>query len=96
MFSGGQMTQLVIDPLKENNIFLVRVPPNMTHLYQPLDLTVNRSANSFFKRKLTEWYSYEIIRLLDAGTKLDAIDVKLKLTILKPLHASWIIDFLMT
>ena len=29
----------VIDLLKENNIFLVRVPPNMTHLYQPLDLT---------------------------------------------------------
>ena len=90
----GQMTQPVIDLLKENNIFLVHVPPNMTHLYQPLDLTPNRSAKPFFKRKFTEWYSYEITRLLDAGTKLDDIEVKLKLTILKPLHASWIIDFL--
>ena len=89
----GQMTQPVIDMLKENNIFLVRVPPNTTHIYQRLDLTFNRSAKSFCKRKFTEWYSYEITRLLDAGTKLDDIEVKLKLTILKPLHASWIIDF---
>ena len=87
------MKQPVIVLLKDNNIFLVRVPPNMTHLYQLLDLTVNRSAKSFFKRKFTEWFSYEITRLLDAGTKLDDIEVKLKLTILKPLHASWIIDF---
>ena len=53
----------------------------MNHLSQPLDLTVNRSAKSFFKRKFTEWYSNEITRLLDAGTNLDNIEVKLKLIV---------------
>ena len=62
----GQMTQPVLDMLKENSIFLVRVPANMTHLYQPLDLTVNRSAKAFFKRKFTEWYSNQIQRALYA------------------------------
>ena len=39
-----QMTQPVLDLLKESDILLVRVPANMKHIFQPLDLTVNRSA----------------------------------------------------
>ena len=38
----GQMTNEVISLLKENNIILIRVPANMTHIFQPLDLTVNQ------------------------------------------------------
>ena len=37
----GQMTEDVLEKLKRSNIFLVRVPANMTHIFQPLDLTVN-------------------------------------------------------
>ena len=49
------MTQPDLDPLKENNIFLVRVTANMAHLMQPPDVAVNRSlAKSFFKRQFTE------------------------------------------
>ena len=88
-----QMTQPVWDLLKENDILLVRVPANMTHIFQPLDLTVNRSAKSFFKRKFTEWYSNELKLQLETGTKLDNIEVKLNLTTLKPLHSTWIIEF---
>ena len=33
----------------ENRILVVRVPANMTHLFQPLNLTVNESANDFIK-----------------------------------------------
>ena len=39
-----QMTQLVLDLLKENDILLARVPANMMHIFQSFDLTVNRSA----------------------------------------------------
>ena len=35
----GQMTDLVLLKLRENIIFLVRVSPNMTNFFQPLDLT---------------------------------------------------------
>ena len=89
---SGQMTRVVLDKLQDNNIHLVRVPPNMTNLFQPLDLTVNRAAKAYMKRRFTEWYSNEIWKELEAGKDLDDIDVKLTLTILKPLHARWLVD----
>ena len=46
----GQMTEPVLNILKEYNICLVIVPAIMTDIFQPLDLTVNRSVKSFFKR----------------------------------------------
>ena len=52
---SGQMTDPVIQKLCDNHIKLVRVPPNMTHLFQPLDLTVNGAAKSYLKRRFTEW-----------------------------------------
>ena len=89
----GQMTDPVVEAPKENKIILVKIPPNMTHIYQPLDLTVNRSAKAFFKRKFTEWYSQEIHKQLEEGKKIDQVDVVLRLSVLKPLHAKWIIEF---
>ena len=54
---SGQMTDPVIEKLKESNIKLTMVPANMTNLFQPLDLTVNGSAKAFLKKKFTEQYS---------------------------------------
>ena len=51
---SGQMTDPVIEKLKESNIKLTMVPANMTNLFQPLDLTVNGSAKAFLKKKFTE------------------------------------------
>ena len=65
----------------------------MTQIFQPLDLTVSRSAKSFVKQKFTEWYYNKIKLQLEAETKLDGIEVKLALTTLKPLHSTWIIEF---
>ena len=33
-----------------------KVPLNMTHLFQPLDLTVNKVARDFTKKKFSEWF----------------------------------------
>ena len=57
---SGQMTDPVIEKLKENNIKLTRVPANLTNLFQPPDLTVNGSVKAFLKKKFTEWYSASI------------------------------------
>ena len=62
----------------------------MTNLFQPLDLTVNGSAKAFMKRKFTDWYSSSISKQLDEGKAIDDVDMDLKLSILKPLHAHWI------
>ena len=88
----GQITEAVINKLRENNILTVRVPANMTNIFQPLDLTVNGSAKSFMKRKFTEWYSTEIGVALNQGIPLDDIEIKLQLSVLKPLHASWLVE----
>ena len=89
----SQMTEAVLNILKEYNICLVKVPANMADNFQPLDLTVNRSAISFFKRKFTSWYSSQIQRGVESGKNIDEIEVKLNLTTLKPLHAAWIMEF---
>jgi len=89
----GQMTEPVLNVLKESNICLVKVPANMTDIYQPLDLTVNRSAKAFFKKKFTHWYSEQIQNEFDKGKDIDEIEVKLSLTVLKPLHAAWIKEY---
>ena len=60
----GKMTQPVLDLLKNNNIFLLLLPPNTIHLFT----------------------NPEIMPILDARAKLDKVEVKLELTILKPLH----------
>ena len=88
----GQMTEPVKEKLRANNILLVRVPANMTNLFQPLDLTVNGSVKALMKQKFTLWYSQEISKALNEGVPLDDIEINLKLSVLKPLHAKWLLE----
>ena len=91
----GQMTAPALKRLEDNNIVLTKVPANMTYLYQPLDAqgSVNGEAKKFMKNKFTNWYSSEVMRELDKGSDIDAIEIKLKLSVMKPLHAAWLINF---
>ena len=52
----GQMISEHTSLLLKNNIFIVTVPNNMTHLFQPLYLTVNGHCKTFLKRKFTQWF----------------------------------------
>lgn len=89
----GQMTAPVLQCFKEHNIYVVNVPTNMSKSYQHLDQTVNGYAKRFMKRKFNKWYSQQGQQQLDNGKKLDEVSGKLKLTTLKPLQASWIVEF---
>ena len=64
----------------------------MTNLFQPLDLTINRSAKAFMKKKFAEWYSLEVMKQLNSGKNAEEIEVKLLLSKLKPLHAIRLIE----
>ena len=44
----------------------------------------------FLKSKFTEWYSIFIAAQLDEGKAIENVEVKLKLSVLKPLQAKWI------
>ena len=73
----GQMTERVKDKLTSLSIEPVSVPANMTHFFQPLDLTVNGSAIMFMRKQFTEYCSHQ----------LENIEVDFRLTSLKPLHS---------
>ena len=72
--------------------FLFRVPANITNIFQPLDLTVNGLFKALMKSKFTEWYSKEIAKQLQKKIPMEDIEVKLKVLVLKPLHASWLVE----
>ena len=56
------------------------------------DLTVNREAKKFMKDQFTSWYSAQIQSQLGSGMVLDEVDVDLRLSVLKPIHATWIVS----
>ena len=89
----GQMTTEVLDVITKNNIVVVNVPANMTKFYQPLDLTINGHEKRFFKSKFSAWYADQISKQLNEDVKIDEVDVKFRLTTMKPLHAQWVVDF---
>ena len=45
----------VTSHLLQNNIYFITVPNNMTHLFQPLDFTVNGNCQKFMKNELAKW-----------------------------------------
>ena len=53
----AKITTKVIDKLKDLNIECVFVPANMTHFFQPLDLTVNHCAKQNMRNEFVEYYS---------------------------------------
>ena len=71
----------------------MKIPPNMTHLFQPLDLTVNKVAKDFMKKKFSEWFSRQISIGLENGQELEDIQIDCRLSVLKPMHAKWLISF---
>ena len=77
----------------ENTINLEKVPVNLSYLFQLLDVQggPNGHAKRFMK-KFTLWYAHQVKSELDKGKKIEEIDISMKLSIPKPLHAKWLID----
>ena len=77
--------------LADNNIESIRVPANCTDRLQPLDLSINKPAKEFLRRKFQEWFASQIATQLDEGdTGGQHIDTRL--SIMKPLGARWLVE----
>ena len=87
-----QMAGPVLELLHDNRILMVKVPANMTHLYQTLDLSVNNSEKAFMHRKFKTWYREQVHQQLDEGKNIEDFKIDFRLTTMKPLHASWLIE----
>ena len=56
----GQTTDKIFKVLKDNHILVTKVPANMTHLFQPLDLTINKATKDYTKQKFPDWFTCQI------------------------------------
>ena len=76
--------------LENNNIIVVSIPANCTDCLQPMDLSVNKCAKEFLKRKFREWYSEQVKEQLDSGASVSPVD--LKMSTMKLLGAGWLVS----
>ena len=90
----AQSTDKVTRVLTRLNIKVVPVPKNMTHLLQPLDLTTNASLKKMEKRGFSDYFTSTITKVLEKEPNRDVatIEVDLKLSMLKPIHAMVLTD----
>ena len=89
----GQWTDAVKDVVKESNGKMVLVPNNWINYFQPLDLTVNKSSKDFLRQEAQSWYSQEIVKQMEAGKRPGEIKVDVRISVVKPLHAKWIVKY---
>ena len=89
----GQWTDKVKDLVRESKGKMVPVPSNWTNYFQPLDLTVNKSCKDFSRQEAQSWYTNEIVEQMQQGKKPHEIKVDVRISIVKPLHAKWIVKF---
>ena len=83
----GQCTENTLTFLDSNNVNVVLIPPNCTDRLQPLDLSVNKVAKEFLRRKFQAWYAQNVCAQLEEKMSKKPID--LRLSTVKPLGAKW-------
>ena len=90
----GQMTDPVLKVLSNNSILLQSVPANFTYLFKPLDIqgVPNGFVKRLMKNKFSDWYAAQITHAMDDSRELDSIDIELKLSVIKPFHAKWMME----
>ena len=86
--TGSEMQSLLL----ENNIISVIVPNNCTDVLQPLDLSFNKPLKDHLRSKFQLWYSEQVSKQMDDGKQPEDIEVDMKLSVMKPLSARWIIS----
>ena len=71
---------------------IVIIPRSLTNKFQPLDVSVNKVAKSLISDKYNYWLANEVLKQLRAGKTAADVKVSLKLSVIKPLHAKWIVN----
>lgn len=70
-------------------MFYVIVPPNCTDRLQPLAVSVNKAAKEFLRSQFQAWYAEKVASQVQRGKTFTPVD--LKLSIVKPVGAKWMI-----
>ena len=71
---------------------IVIIPHNLTTKFQPLDLSVNKAAQTYISEKYSTWIANKFSKQLKKGTTPPKVKVFLHLLVIRPFHAKWIVD----
>ena len=86
----AQTTSSLLKLLDSHNVNVVLLPANCTNRLQPLNLSINKPAKDFLHSKFQEWYAKELCSQLQGESEAHPLD--LKLSVIKPLSAGWIVS----
>uniref|UniRef100_A0A1X7V892 DDE-1 domain-containing protein n=1 Tax=Amphimedon queenslandica TaxID=400682 RepID=A0A1X7V892_AMPQE len=86
----AQCTDSIFAMLTDNNIYYVFIPANCTDRLQPLDISVNKGAQSYLRNSFQEWYASPIKSRFDSSEEIQPIN--LAISIVKPFGAHWMIN----
>ena len=75
-----------------NSCEIVIIPHNLTNKFQPLDISVKKAGKSFISDKYNSWLANEVSKQLRAQKAAADVKVSLKLSVIRSLHAKWIVD----
>ena len=90
----GQITEAMTELLERHRIHTCLSPANATDRLQPMDISVNKPAKSFLKKKFEMWYSDQVTQQLE-GQDMDIVDVEpidLSMGMVKEIGAKWLVD----
>ena len=83
-------TENILKMLEAHHIPVVIA--NCTDRLQPLNVSVKKAAKESFHSQFQEWYSEKICQQLQVGTSSAVQPVDLRMSIMKPLGAGWMIS----
>ena len=83
-------TENILKMLEAHHILVVIA--NCTDQLQPLNVSVKKAAKEFLHSQFQEWYSEKICQQLQTGTSSAVQPVDLRMSIVKPLGAGWMIS----
>ena len=83
----GQCTEAMLTLLDENHVSVILIPPNCTDVLQPLDVSVNKTAKEFLRKKFHTCYAENVCGQLEG--KLPKQQVDLRMSVVKTLGGKW-------
>ena len=87
----AQCTDNLLSLLTDHGIHYVFIPANCTDRLQPLDLSVNKAAKNYLRNCFQEWYAQQMMTSTPDSVDGNVATVDLKMTVVKPLGAQWMI-----
>ena len=70
--------------------FLILIPANSTDQLQPLDISVNKAAKEFLRKKNHQWYAMQVCAQFQQKCKKEPVD--LQASVVKLLGAQWMVE----